>query len=238
MCDRNSGGAERVLREERVRPMTVLLLHVAHQRWEIYTEPPEEELAEPAPDAGRFRRWVHAAATHWRALVDRARCREGTTWFMRQRDEIVVRLAETIANERMLWALGKSSSATLLFPSSLSAAEAAATRDRVLAACRRHHGWWLAIDGVLFVASGLLAIVPGPNAIAYYLAFRLIGHWQSWTGAQRARDVQWTLTPDEGLAELAALAAMSRDVRRARVDAIARRLHLHRLTAFFERVTA
>jgi hypothetical protein len=219
--------------------MTVLLLQIAHQRWEIYTEPPEEELAEPGPDDGRIRRWAHLAATHWRALVDRARCGEGTTWFARQRDEVVVRLAETIANERMLWALGKSGSATLLFPSSLTPADGEALRDRVLANCRRHHGWWLAIDGVLFVASGLLALVPGPNAIAYYLAFRLVGHWQSWTGAKRAStEVQWALVPDEGLAELAALAAMSRDARRARVDAIARRLHLHRLTAFFERATA
>jgi hypothetical protein len=219
--------------------MNVLLLQIGHQRWEIYTEPPEEELAEPSPEAGRFRRWAHTAATHWRALVDRARCNEGETWFARQRDQMVVRLAETIANERMLWALGKAESATLLYPSSLSPESAHATRDRVLANCRRHHGWWLAIDGVLFVVSGLLALVPGPNAIAYYLAFRLIGHWQSWTGARRAsRDVQWALVPDDGLAELAALAAMSRDARRARVDAIARRLHLHRLTAFFERVTA
>lgn len=219
--------------------MTVLLLQIAHQRWEIYTEPPEEELAEPGPDEGRIRRWAHLAATHWRALVDRARACEGTTWFARQRDQIVVRLAETIANERMLWALGKAGSATLLFPSSLTPAEAEVFRDRVLANCRRHHGWWLAIDSVLFVVSGLLALVPGPNAVAYYLAFRLVGHWQSWTGARRAsRDVAWDLLADDGLAELAALAAMSRDARRARVDAIARRLHLHRLTAFFERATA
>src|SRR5262245_55994588 len=121
--------------------MTVLLLQVAHRRWEIYTEPPEEELSDPEPDAGRFRHYAHVAATHWRALVDRARRGEGTTWWMRQRDQIVVRLAETIANERMLWALGKAGSATLLFPSSLLPDDAAATRDTVLANCRRHHGW-------------------------------------------------------------------------------------------------
>jgi hypothetical protein len=219
--------------------MTVLLLQIAHERWEIYTEPPEEELAEPGPDAGRLRRWAHTAACYWRDLVDRARQSDGSTWWQRQRDQIVVHLAETIANERMLWALGKAESATLLFPSSLSPAAARATRDRVLGNCRRHHGWWLAIDGVLFIVSGLLAIVPGPNAIAYYLLLRLVGHWQSWTGARRAaRDVSWTLVSDDGLAELASLAAMSRDARRARVDAIARRLHLHRLTAFFERATA
>ena len=74
-------------------------------------------------------------------------------------------------------------------------------------------------------ASGILAPVPGPNVLAYYLGFRLVGHWLSWRGARHAiGDVQWTLEPDGSLAELASLVNMPRAARASRVDAIAARL--------------
>jgi hypothetical protein len=102
---------------------------------------------------------------------------------------------------------------------------------------RRHHLRWLFVDLFLFLASALFALIPGPNLIAYYLAFRLIGHIQSWRGTRHAMDqVTWTFEPDGGLAELAALADEPREVRASRVKAIADRLNLPRLSAFFDRV--
>ena len=34
--------------------------------------------------------------------------------------------------------------------------------------------------------SGLLFLVPGPNVIAYYFAFRMVGHYFSLRGARKA----------------------------------------------------
>jgi len=118
-------------------------------------------------------------------------------------------------------------------------AEAHAALDRALLAAGRHHGWWMIVDTPLLILSGILAPVPGPNVLAYYLGFRVVGHWLSWRGARyAAARVQWTFEPDGSLAELASLVNLPRAARASRVDAIAARLNLHRLPAFFERVAA
>lgn len=219
--------------------MIVYLVQIGHDRFEIYSEPPEELERSPEEGSGRLRRWAHAARVRWHYLVDTARLGTATSRFGLWRDKMVCRLAETIAEQRTLWALGKGTHATLLFPSTLDHAEARSTLNRALLAARRHHGVWLAIDGPLFVVSGALMPVPGPNVLSYYLAFRGIGHWLSWRGARKSlKEIVWTLEPDANLAELAALVAVPRAQRRARVAAIAARLHLHRLSAFFERVAA
>ena len=83
----------------------------------------------------------------------------------------------------------------------------------------------------------LFALIPGPNLLAYYLAFRVIGHIQSWRGARHAMErTRWTLESDDHLAELAALVEQPREVRASRVAAIAEQLNLSRLSAFFDRV--
>ncbi len=107
----------------------------------------------------------------------------------------------------------------------------------MLAHARRHHLRWFIIDLILFIGSGILFFVPGPNLVAYYIAFRLVGHLQSWRGARQAAEtIAWTFEPDPGLAELASLVDVPRETRAPRVAAIAERLNLPRLTAFFDRV--
>ncbi len=79
--------------------------------------------------------------------------------------------------------------------------------------------------------------MPGPNLIAYYFAFRVVGHLQSWRGARQAMErIAWSFTPDPGLAELASLVDQPREARAPRVEAIAERLNLPHLVAFFDRV--
>ena len=81
-----------------------------------------------------------------------------------------------------------------------------------LAGARSHHLRWLLIDLALFIATGVVAIVPGPNIFAYYMLFRVIGHRRSWWGARRGMAVvTWTFEPDPGLAELAALVDVPRE---------------------------
>ena len=219
--------------------MTVYLLAVGRERFELYSEPPEEPGEAPQPSAGRWRRWAHSAYVRWHDLVESARRNTSTGQIAQWRDAVVRRLAETIAEQRTLWALAQQTDAMLLFPASLAEPAARNALMSALASARRHHGWWLVVDVPLFVVSGLLTPFPGPNVIAYYLGFRLVGHWLSWRGARHAEMcVKWTLEPDGSLAELASLVNIPRAVRAPRVDAIAARLNLHRLSAFFERVAA
>ncbi len=217
--------------------MTVCLIALRRERFEIYSEPPEDPLTPPAGKDGRFRRWAHAASVQWRELVETARNGGASGRIARGRDALVRHLAESIAEQRTLWALRRDRDATLLFPSTLTPAHARKALDRVLSASRRHHGFWLIVDTLALLVSAILAPIPGPNAIAYYLAFRVVGHLQSWRGAHHALNaVRWALQPDSNLAELASLLEVPRAARESRVADIASRLHLHRLPAYFERV--
>jgi hypothetical protein len=215
----------------------VFLVPVGRDRFELYSEGPEESPAAPDQRAGLLRRLMHGAAVRWHALVEVARRGGSDGWLARWRDAIVSRLAETITEQRTLWALRHQSAVVLRCPSSLETARVRTILASLLEDARRHHLRWLIIDLVLFIASGILFFVPGPNLIAYYVAFRCIGHLHSWRGARRAREaIAWTFEPDPGLAELASLVDLPREARAGRVAAIAERLNLPRLTAFFDRV--
>jgi hypothetical protein len=214
--------------------MIVHLLPLGGDRFDLYSEAPEDAAGPAVP--GR-KSWSQRAHQQWRELVQMARRRTSTSRFGRWRDGLVRRLAESIAEQRTLWALGRQTDATLLFPPALTPDRAQAVRNRVLTAARRHHGLWLAVDLPLLIVSAILAPIPGPNAIAYYLAFRVVGHLLTWRGAQQAlKRIRWTLQPEPRLDELAALVALPRAERAARIDAIAKSLNLPRLAAFVDRV--
>jgi hypothetical protein len=217
--------------------MVVFLVPAGRDRFELYSEAGEDLGPPPRHDDGRFRRWAHAVNVQWHELVDAARRGKARTRLTRWRDAIVCRLAETIAEQRTLWALRSRTAATLRFPAGLEPARAKAVLDAAAADARRHHLRWFTIDVLLFISSVVFFFIPGPNLVAYYFAFRFIGHLQSWRGAKQALDViDWSLEPDAGLAELASLVNVPRAARAPRVAAIAAALNLQRLSAFFDRV--
>jgi hypothetical protein len=217
--------------------MIVYLVPAGRERFELYSESHDDGVKSPARPAGLFRRWVHTAGVRWHELVESSRRGSGGGVVSRWRDRLVSVLAESIAEQRTLWTLTDRQRATVRYPSSLDEARARSVLLAALAHARRHHLRWLIIDFVLFVASGPVALVPGPNFIAYYLAFRVIGHVQSWRGARQGMSrVAWTVESDAELAELGLLVDMPREARAPRVAAIADRLNLRRLSAFFDRV--
>ena len=217
--------------------MTIFLVPAGRDRHELYSETPEEAAEAPARHEGAMRRWLHAAGVQWHAAVDAARRGKPRGRIARWRDAFICRLAEGIAEQRTLWALRHDSRAVARFPSTIPAEHARRILDSLLAAARHHHLRWFIIDLILFVSSVVFFFVPGPNLIAYYFAFRFVGHLQSWRGARQAMErVAWTLEPDPGLAELASLVEVPPAARAPRVAAIAERLNLPRLSAFFERV--
>jgi hypothetical protein len=217
----------------------VHLVPLGRERFDLYAEPAIEP-ADPVPhDAGRIRRWVHRAGEQWQHLVDTARAGEATGRFAQWRDRIICTLADSIDEQRTLWSLRKVTTARALYPATIDEQTARARIGEILRAAQRHHGRWLAIDLVLFIASGILFIVPGPNIVAYYLGFRTLGHLQSWRGARQGVTVMsWTMTASDDLAELEALAEQPHHQRAARVDAISARLGLEHLPGFFERAAA
>lgn len=217
--------------------MVVFLVQVGRQRFELYSETPDEPVVEPGRHEPFYTRWLHAMQVQWHALVDAARRGTGRGRFRRWCDAAVCHLAESIAEQRTLWTLRHHRSATTRYPATVDDARALAILRGVLGHARHHHLMWFLVDLALFVATAIIAIVPGPNVLAYYMLFRVIGHLQSWRGARHAMDtVTWTMVEDKGLAELAALVDVPRDARASRVAAIADRLNLPRLSAFFDRV--
>jgi hypothetical protein len=218
--------------------MTIFLIQVGRSRFELYSEAPEEATSEAAQTTGVFRRWAHAANVRWQAVVESAREGSARGLLARGRDALIRRVAESIAEQRTLWALRHEAAAALRFPSTLDVPTARRVLTERLAHATRHHLRWLVIDGLLLIGSAVFAVVPGPNVLAYYLAFRVFGHLSSWRGARHADHVAWQLEADDSLAELASLAAMPREARAPRVADIARRLNLSRLPTFFERMAA
>jgi len=218
--------------------MITYLVPIGRSGFELYSEPPVDPDDESAPQGGALRRWIHNAGLQWNEMVERARERGHKSAFARWRDRIVCRLAESIAEQRTLWALRRADSATARFPSTLTPAEAQASLQKILLRARTHHGRWGLIDLLTTCITGpLFFFVPGPNIVSWYFAFRTLGHWQSWRGARQAMSqIAWTFEANDELAELGRLVHLPRSSRANRVAEIAAGLNLPRLSAFFDRV--
>lgn len=223
----------------RLSNASVFLVPLGHGHYELYTEPSDDAPSEADAPEGFFRQRFHRMQIRWHHAVETARRGDADGRWARMRDWAVCRAAESIAEQRTLWALRKAAAASLAYPSDLPEADASALRTRLLAHARAHHGKWLIFDGLLFAACGALMLLPGPNVFAYYFGLRLFGHYLSWRGAKHGLDVTvWDAHAEPALAELGQLAAVPREARTPRVQAIADGLNLPRLAAFFNRVAA
>ena len=222
----------------------VYLVPIGSGRFELYTEPPEDSASGAAPREhdGFVRRTIQRLEQRWHRAAHAAAHGPGTGearrgGVARARDRIVRRIAESIAEQRTLWAIRTLTAAALVYPSDLSDASAAAARERLLTHARRHHGRWLLLNIVGVALTAILVLVPGPNVIGYYFAFRVIGHFLSWRGAWQGLDrISWRGVPEPALTELGALARLPRAERADRVASLAAALRLPRLAVFFDRV--
>lgn len=74
----------------------------------------------------------------------------------------------------------------------------------------RHHRRWLVVDGALIPVGVLFSVIPGPNLLLPYLAWRTLSHWRGQSGASRAldgRDAEPTFVAEPTLDPLLDLAA-------------------------------
>jgi hypothetical protein len=214
----------------------VYLVPLGRNRYELYSEPPDDDEPEPEP-AGKARQWLARLRERWRATVHAARHADTERGrFAQWRDWVVCRVAESVAEQRTLWSLRSLTTVELRYPNDLDESAAMTLTRSLLTQARRHHGMWAIVDGLIFAAAGLLTLLPGPNLLAYYFGFRFVGHFLSWRGAGQGLDrTTWQPHAEPALAELGTLVNEPRESRATRVEAIASRLNLSRLAAFFDR---
>lgn len=221
--------------------MEVFLVPVATQRYELYCEVPDDpQEAEAEPPSGFIRRGVH----RFREMIaDAERERrhgrpEGAPrgWASRVKARTMRWVAESIAEQRLLWHLRRQEHGVFYYPDDMDQSRAVAALRAQLKKDFDKHRFWLAIDSIGFVLSGLLMLVPGPNVLAYYFLFRMVGHFLSLRGARQGlQGIAWRNEPSAPLSDLRRALQCGPDVREDRVRDVADRLRLEHLASFFKR---
>lgn len=224
--------------------MDVYLVPIGADRHELYCEVPDEPAAEPAdadPQQRGFFRRMRDRFREMLAEAERDRRQPSAApveggWLARAKAWTMRWVAESIAEQRLLWHLRQQTIACLIYPDDVPEAMAIETMRASLRRDFDKHRFWLTIDSLLFVASGLLALVPGPNVLAYYFAFRVVGHYLSLRGAKQGLSgVDWRTEKSEPLSELRRAIWLAPDARERSVHEVAHRLRLEHLASFFER---
>ncbi|MGH9314299.1 MAG: hypothetical protein ACRD09_00400 [Vicinamibacterales bacterium] len=235
--------------------MDVFLVPAGGSRHELYCEvaeaaPPVEERESRAGFVKRivmrFREILATAerehrerqsATDHRGSGGVADPAEPKSFTRRLRDRTMRWIAESIAEQRLLWHLRGCEAAALVYPQDLSERDAIAALRAQLGVDYERHRRWFAIDLLGFIASGAVMLVPGPNVVAYYFLFRFVGHFLSMRGARQGLQVvRWRAEPSPALSELRATLALHPDAREPRLRDIAARLRLEHLTSFVQRI--
>ncbi|MBE3032536.1 MAG: hypothetical protein IMZ74_04980 [Actinobacteria bacterium] len=221
--------------------MDVFLVPLTADRYELYCEEPDEP-HDPHAETPRgfFHRLKHrfsvmlAEAEHERHH-GRAE-REHNGWLGRVRARTMRWVAEAVAEQRLLWHLRRQTSATFFFPDDIAEEAAVQYLRRQLGRDFDKHRFWLIVDSLGFVASGVLFFVPGPNLVAYYFAFRTVGHYFSLRGAKHGLAVvSWMNEPSAPLAALRGASVLEPEAREQRLQEIAAQLRLDHLARFVER---
>jgi hypothetical protein len=228
--------------------MDVFLIPLGGDRYELYCEAPAEEPeSDPEPPKnGLIARIKHQfstvlataeAARHRRASqpIEEHEAPAGIIGRIKARS--LAWIADRIAEQRLLWHLRHQTEVALHHPTDMAEAECLKIARTSLQRDGDRHRNWLAIDSVLMVLSAALILVPGPNVVGYYFAFRVVGHYLSWRGARQGLDVvAWKTEPSEPLAELRQAIDLNQPQREIKLGDVASRLRLDHLAAFVERI--
>jgi hypothetical protein len=221
--------------------MDVFLVPVGRDTYELYCEHVDEPDAhgEEAPSGFfarlRFRFHQVLAEAERERRHDKVAAAQDTR-LQRVKRRTLRWVAESIAEQRLLWNLRRHTDAALHYPDDMSGEAADALMRQQLARDFEKHRFWLAIDSVLMIISGLLILIPGPNVIGYYFAFRVVGHFFSVRGARNGLNkVAWTQLPSSPLTDLRHALSLDAAGRLRQAEAIASQLRLDHLATFFQR---
>ena len=226
--------------------MDAYLIPVPSNRYELYCDHSGSEADEI--DAEPPKGWFAQMYANFRDALARVeeerlggekRAHDGPrTWTERMKDRALCWIAEKIAEQRLLWRLRNESELMLHYPDDMQGdAAIAASRSELQREADRHMKW-LVIDSLLFVGSGVFFFVPGPNLIAYYFGFRLVGHYLSRRGARHGlTEVTWQSCSSAQLSRLRRVPALEPHEREREVHEVASALQLPHLAKFFERIS-
>jgi K+-H+ exchange-related protein len=78
-----------------------------------------------------------------------------------------------------------------------------------------HHLRWLIVDGLLLPLSVLIAPIPGPNVIGYYLLFRVYSHWRGFRAASKTTLDEIDVCVSNRAEEVNSLLRKSKDIKTA-----------------------
>jgi len=142
----------------------------------------DEEGSEPRPDQSRIRKWIHHRFEKFKAAWNDAG--SGALYWMRRAWDWLHTL--THPDERMLARVLSARSITLCHPASRSEIDVRANWRKYLAREWRRHLFWLVINAAITPAAALLFILPGPNLIGFWFAYRAVHHLIVVWGLSRA----------------------------------------------------
>jgi len=219
----------------------VFLVPVTPDRYELYCEEHDAPAAGDEPPKGFKRRMVHRFNEQLRAAEHEGRRvpppdEPRPTLFARVKARSMRWIAESIAEQRLLWQLRGRSEARLAHPDDLTDAQATQLLRRSLTRDWERHRFWLIVDTLGGLLSLLLILLPGPNVIGYYFIFRIVGHYLSLRGARQGLTrVAWAMDPSAPLTQLRAVVGEAPDAREELVRDVEHTLRLERLTTFFQR---
>jgi len=218
-------------------PLLVFLVPLGPGRHEMYCER-QHAGSDDAPVGGWFAGLRQKFAVMLRKAEEGEEDEAESSGFLaRAQARMMAWVAERIAEQRLLWNLRTHEAALLTHPDDLGFDEVMPIVQQSLRADHRRHMRWLVVDTLLFVASGVFFFIPGPNVIAYFFAFRVVGHWLSMRGAAQGRDrTQWSGRPSAALTSLRAAITRPPHERDRAVEAVAHELGLQRLATFVDRM--
>lgn len=226
--------------------MDVFLVPVGRDRYELYCEVADDDDADDeAAEGGAAPKlsWWQRQVARFREIIKEAEAERdrraqgedtGSRGLWRY---IVGKIAEAVAEQRLLWRLQRETAIELSFPDDLDNDRALTISRESLRRDYEKHRRWMVIDALIFLLFVPLTLIPGPNVPALYFSFRALGHFFSMRGASRGLDrVTWTPVACHPLCELRQALTLEHTERRKRLEAIARLLKLERLPGFVERL--
>ena len=101
--------------------------------------------------------------------------------------------------------LGEIERVRIHYPSAMSEAQAQSVYDGLIRAAIEKHGKWMIANAAAIPVSVPLSLVPGPNLLLGYLAWRSVSHYQSRRAGQRATALPIDFVEETVLSELADL---------------------------------
>jgi hypothetical protein len=223
--------------------MDVYLVPVGPDRFECYYEAAEQdEPEEPVEGNGFFAR-MRAKFNEQLKEAEEARhqkaIEEPTTFLGRMHKRSLRFIAERIAEQRLLWHLRKAETATLHTSRDLPPEQAESIMRASMKRDADHHRNRMIPHTLILIASGLVAIVPGPNVLAYLFTFTAVGHFLAWRGAVRAiHQITWTIAPDDALTDVRRAFSLEAAERHRLIREAAVRLHMPRMARFVEQMAA